>query len=411
MKVLLGAVLLIALVTEASALKCFSCVSPTGNCTQQEVVCNPALNLNCRTVFITQTNGARNSSLFVKDCGNCSEPSSFNVGSFAQFLGFNCCRSDLCNDLRHQVNEDTTLNGLECFGCNNDSAATCSSSTSVLKCVGIQNRCIHVSVPQFDTGKYIVRKGCASESNCRSPQVNNFGVQTSSDFHCCKESLCNNETTLPGLQCHSCSGTPGSCQPLTIQCTSSSCKSFYLKEVNAGHSNELVIRGCGNCTGRLSFRSGTFSVNLADSCCQSDLCNNQTIAEANTTFSGLECYGCVAVQNNACENPKDTVKCVGEQTWCLHSSTTNNLKQNGTIKGCASKSFCQNPDILNLYGLQPKQDFYCCKGNGCNLRNRSSEVSTAQTTTSTDTMTTRNNSPAIRALRALLLIAMMSCLF
>ncbi|GCB76414.1 hypothetical protein scyTo_0015482 [Scyliorhinus torazame] len=39
-----------------SPLKCFSCERPTEKCTQQEV-CDPALNLNCRTILATLTVG------------------------------------------------------------------------------------------------------------------------------------------------------------------------------------------------------------------------------------------------------------------------------------------------------------------------------------------------------------------
>ncbi|XP_048476493.1 urokinase plasminogen activator surface receptor-like [Rhincodon typus] len=115
------------------------------------------------------------------------------------------------------------------------------------------------------------------------------------------------------------------------------------------------------------------SASMTEICCQTNLCNNQTITEeANTTSNGLECYTCPLF--GACEDPTRTVKCAGAQTWCFHSSITFSSLA-FTIKGCASRTMCQNPDVLKDYGVQTQQDFFCCQGSGCNRR--SSEGSLA----------------------------------
>ncbi|XP_072325129.1 uncharacterized protein [Scyliorhinus torazame] len=349
MELFSGIFIICALVTQALTLKCFKCESSTGNCTQQKV-CDPALNLQCTTMLITS----------------------------------------------RIVKENMTLNGLECDGCHSDSSAACANSTSIVKCVGIQNRCSHNYIPLSSSGEHIVFKGCVSESICEYHKSSSFGVQTSPDIHSCKESLCNKDTAFTGQLCHSCIGEPGGCQSRIMQCISSSCRTVSIKEVNNGTSQEHFVKGCGNCTENVSLNTGTFKVERVEECCQSHLCNNRTIAvKANTTLNGLECYGCAPLSNNMCEDWKERVKCVGKQSWCLHLSATATSLQNVTLKGCASESICKNPDLLKIHHLRPEQDFYCCNGSGCNRGSVPSGRSTAQTTTPANTVTANNYSSTL----------------
>ncbi|GCB76219.1 hypothetical protein scyTo_0019109, partial [Scyliorhinus torazame] len=140
-------------------LKCYQCASPLGNCSQQ-VVCNPAGNYKCTTTAITVTNANQGARQIIKSCGICTEPVSFNTGVFTYFQGSKCCTSDLCNDVSHQVEENTALNGVECYACHNGSVATCTSSTSIVKCVGIQNRCAYTYIQLPVSGQHAVVKGC-----------------------------------------------------------------------------------------------------------------------------------------------------------------------------------------------------------------------------------------------------------
>ncbi|GCB79461.1 uncharacterized protein [Scyliorhinus torazame] len=395
MELFSGIFIICALVTQALTLKCFKCESSTGNCTQQKV-CDPALNLQCTTMLITSRIGVRTARQIIKDCGNCFVPTSLNTGILAQFTGSSCCNSDLCNDPSHEVKENMTLNGLECDGCHSDSSAACANSTSIVKCVGIQNRCSHNYIPLSSSGEHIVFKGCVSESICEYHKSSSFGVQTSPDIHSCKESLCNKDTAFTGQLCHSCIGEPGGCQSRIMQCISSSCRTVSIKEVNNGTSQEHFVKGCGNCTENVSLNTGTFKVERVEECCQSHLCNNRTIAvKANTTLNGLECYGCAPLSNNMCEDWKERVKCVGKQSWCLHLSATATSLQNVTLKGCASESICKNPDLLKIHHLRPEQDFYCCNGSGCNRGSVPSGRSTAQTTTPANTVTANNYSSTL----------------
>ncbi|XP_078061697.1 urokinase plasminogen activator surface receptor-like isoform X2 [Mustelus asterias] len=263
------------------------------------------------------------------------------------------------------VEESTIPNGLECYACQSDSVAACANSMSIVKCVGNQNRCSYPYTQLPTIGVRAVIKGCLSESTCQLPKLSIFGVQHASDIHCCQGNRCNKGTTLPGRQCHTCIGPPGNCSSFPIQCISSSCITAYFKQVISGTSQELLIKGCGNCFGTLSFNAGEFSVERVDNCCTSDNCNTGTITGQPNAFNGLQCYGCTRYSTGNCFDPNTLVKCVGKQTRCLHSSTIENSRD-GFIKGCASESICNNPSVLSFYNIQSKQDFYCCTGNGCN---------------------------------------------
>ncbi|XP_067831543.1 urokinase plasminogen activator surface receptor-like [Heptranchias perlo] len=394
MNLLSGIFIICALPSTARALQCFRCSDQTGTCSADRDTCSSAQNHTCKTTLTFSNASGSTITLFTKSCGIC-----FGLTSFQSDIGTvttesNCCSFDLCNNTHLPAELNTTLNGLECFGCKNTSFDTCVSSQSIVKCVGIQDHCLHDVSALFLSEQTAVNKGCASETLCRFPKSSAFGIQTTSDSNCCQGNLCNNAT---GLKCHSCVGVPGNCRTQTIHCTSSNCRTLNYKQVNGNSSSDLLVRGCGNCTGTLSFSSGEFSVHVADRCCQSNKCNNQSIAEeANTTLNGLECYGCSPISINTCEDPMERVKCVGEQKWCLHTLATSNSKQNVTIKGCASESICKNPDVVKPFGIVPKQDFYCCKESWCNRGSAS------------------NYSPAVHQSLSLLtlpLITLILCLF
>ncbi|XP_038669438.1 urokinase plasminogen activator surface receptor-like isoform X3 [Scyliorhinus canicula] len=185
----------------ASTLKCFNCESPTGKCTQQEV-CDPALNLNCRTILARLTVGFFSQVSVINRCGNCTENLSFNGGTLSAAVTEQCCQSDLCNNsITEEAN--TTLNGIECYRCPELFSSTCQELKEMVQCVGMQTKCLHSSVT-YQTQNLII-KGCASESLCENPNalaVHN--IQLKQDFYCCKERGCNrgslvswDQTTAP----------------------------------------------------------------------------------------------------------------------------------------------------------------------------------------------------------------------
>ncbi|XP_043541628.1 urokinase plasminogen activator surface receptor-like [Chiloscyllium plagiosum] len=93
----------------------------------------------------------------------------------------------------------------------------------------------------------------------------------------------------------------------------------------------------------------------------------------------------------------ETVKCVGTQTRCLHSSVTYRGQYNVTIKGCASESMCAASDLLRDYGVVMGPDLSCCTESGCNGERAASETPTTQPTTT-------NSEPALRPGEVLLAV-------
>ncbi|XP_059497289.1 uncharacterized protein LOC125448407 [Stegostoma tigrinum] len=198
------------------------------------------------------------------------------------------------------------------------------------------------------------------------------------------------------LRCFSCKDPTGNCTEEQA-CNSTqnlSCRTILGTLNSFFSSDESVIYECGSCIGNLSLNLGTLSASTTESCCQSDLCNNQNITEeANTTLNGLKCFMCSLF--DTCENPATMVKCMGSQTRCLHSSVTVNSFPM-TVKGCASETTCQNPEVLKDYGVQTQQDFYCCRGSGCNRG--SSDISSVQITTPLNIVTANNYTSPVLSL-------------
>ncbi|XP_051901462.1 urokinase plasminogen activator surface receptor-like [Pristis pectinata] len=368
MKSLSGIFLLCALVTEGLGLKCFSCMDSDGDCTRDGTVCDSLADQSCTATLITKTIGEKRARTVIRSCGVCGEATSFNAGSVRRTVTSRCCRSHLCNDRDLHVTEDAEPNGLECFSCFNLSEEACARSTRVLRCLGNERYCFHDYSTEIRSGSLVVAKGCASESICRMPKASTYGVQTTSDPTCCKGRLCNSRSALPGLRCHS---RLEHSEPLVIRCSAHPCKTLHVSMMDDGRSQELDVRGCGTCEEGLSFSSGTFSLQVSESCCATSLCNNRSIAEAaNATLNGVECYGCAASGNNSCEGSTGVVRCVGEQLWCLYSSGTMAAGQTLTLRGCASPSACRNPGSLHTFGFTPGPDFRCCRGNRCNRDRR-----------------------------------------
>ncbi|XP_038670748.1 flocculation protein FLO11-like isoform X2 [Scyliorhinus canicula] len=211
------------------------------------------------------------------------------------------------------------------------------------------------------------------------------------------------------LKCFSCENVISKCtqQEVCDPALNLNCRTILARWTLDSISQESFIYRCGNCTGNLSFNGGRLSAAVSERCCQSDLCNNQTITEeANATLNGLECNTCATPLVGMCQDAKEMVKCAGKQTRCLHSSIMY-LSRNYTIKGCASESICKNANTITIQNIQLSQEIYCCNRSGCN----GSPGSTAQTATLANNVTVHNDSPAVHSLIALPLITLILCMF
>ncbi|XP_072325085.1 urokinase plasminogen activator surface receptor-like [Scyliorhinus torazame] len=207
MKLLLGAVLLIALVTGGYSLICHKCNSLTGSCALNTTTeCNRTIHHTCRSISVNDVVGPTRTNFLLSGCGRCFGLATFNSGIFSSYVHTTCCSSDLCNDDVEPEIDNSTLNGLECHGCFAITEAGCSNFMTTIKCRGQQDRCVHTSgiLRWRDTTTYVM-KGCVSNVICQDPgYLGLFAIDPNNAFYCCKDNMCNLESrnftrsTTPG---------------------------------------------------------------------------------------------------------------------------------------------------------------------------------------------------------------------
>ncbi|KAK6469109.1 phospholipase A2 inhibitor and Ly6/PLAUR domain-containing protein-like [Huso huso] len=172
--------------------------------------------------------------------------------------------------------------------------------------------------------------------------------------------LCTVCVLLPAvstLRCHSCRSTTGPCTGTSYTCTSGEqqCLTSTSKEITGDFSTMVYSKSCASsadCSTPMSINYGFTRSTINAKCCNTDLCNTETIpAYEGTTPSGLECYGCKTMDCSS----YITTKCLGNENRCMMivAGTENGGQQ--ILKGCVSKNVC---DAVHEYK--------CCEGNLCN---------------------------------------------
>ncbi|XP_072325087.1 uncharacterized protein [Scyliorhinus torazame] len=325
MKLLLGAVLLIALVTGGYSLVCRRCNSLTGSCTSNTTIaCNRTLHETCRSISINDIPGGLGQAI-LSGCGSCFGLISFNTGRLSRYLQTSCCSSSLCNDDVEPEIENRTLNGLECMGCLAVNG-TCANLLSVVKCKGQQDRCAHTS-------------GLLQ------------GVQP--------------------LNCNQCSGMSGTCifESSTCKLGTTVCRTTSSTQIDGGITKKQISNSCGPCSDPVSFNCGSVVVSQSSNCCDTDLCNTQVdTAPLNDTANGLQCRGCFSNSSDSCRDSEQTVKCVGAENRCMNVSGITDRLPGFTFfgKGCVSAQICQAVDSMIEFGMRFNELPTCCKGDFCN---------------------------------------------
>uniref|UniRef100_UPI00398E67F8 urokinase plasminogen activator surface receptor-like n=1 Tax=Pristiophorus japonicus TaxID=55135 RepID=UPI00398E67F8 len=366
------------MLAEVRPLTCYQCTAPSGHCDPQEVICLSAIT-TCRTISTTQVTERVSSSRIINSCGSCSDPLSFSTGVVSISQASTCCDSDLCNKQTVAEPPNTTQNGMECRGCFSSSSTSCSDNEQTVKCVGPETRCMNVSGKQAvlpKTGSFFAR-GCASEQICQSTSaLREFLILADENPKCCTENLCNTDVARPKpvrpLTCYQCTAPSGHCDPQQVTCPSTitTCRTISTTQVTEGVSSSRIINSCGSCSDPLSFSTGVVSISQASTCCDSDLCNKQTVAEPpNTTQNGMECRGCFNSSSTSCSDNEQTVKCVGPETRCMNVSGKQAvLPKTGSFfaRGCASEQICQSTSALREFNIQANEIPNCCTGNLCN---------------------------------------------
>ncbi|CAJ1059446.1 urokinase plasminogen activator surface receptor-like [Xyrichtys novacula] len=136
---------------------------------------------------------------------NCTAPSlcsaierqiSFTHGLIRVANSGYCCNTDGCNNRDVNVPDVQTQNGLQCFTCSGPQDTVCDT---IVKCVGIQDRCFKTVLSvEGKTGPML---GCASANMCEGhTELENSLLSLPSQLpsapQCCGTSLCNSAPTF-----------------------------------------------------------------------------------------------------------------------------------------------------------------------------------------------------------------------
>ncbi|XP_028301188.1 mucin-2-like [Gouania willdenowi] len=297
-----------------------------------------------------------------------------------------CCDTNNCNSETLPVPVQQAENGLECFFC----LSGTDSCSFTVRCEGAQDRCFdgHVSTDN----RVLPVAGCTSTDVCEIapdhgvlPFMEGVGNLTSGPT-CCGTNHCNDftepttagptttpmSTTVPGLQCLSCSGSSCS-SPVSVTCSSETmCITASIKDVLSG--DESFFRGCAPPT--LCPHNGTFkfSTDVVDSykiidaeCCDTNNCNSETLTvPVQQAENGLQCFFCLSGTDSC----SFTVRCEGAQDRCFdgHVSTDTGVLP---VAGCTSTDVCE---IAPDHGVLPFMEGVgnltsgptCCGTNHCN---------------------------------------------
>ncbi|KAJ8388856.1 hypothetical protein AAFF_G00126120 [Aldrovandia affinis] len=168
------------------------------------------------------------------------------------------------------------------------------------------------------------------------------------------------------LDCFTCASIGAvSCLPSTNQtcATNQTCISGTAVNFLGSTSTQSSFKACATpdrCnSGSFSFGSARVTVNTE--CCDTDLCNNQSIPVlAENLPNGRQCFTC---EPGNCTGTHEPLACRGPEDRCFtFPFTIGNVTS--TLKGCASQSLCSVAMILNTPALG--LDIVCCEGNLCN---------------------------------------------
>ncbi|XP_045068563.1 urokinase plasminogen activator surface receptor-like [Coregonus clupeaformis] len=164
------------------------------------------------------------------------------------------------------------------------------------------------------------------------------------------------------LKCFECTpGQSGTCTdkqidcPNPTQCGNTRITSYMgdtkLVDVNA--------KSCAVPTESFSVNFGISRTTFASKCCNTDLCNSQSVPESTKpTPNGKKCFTCTGTDCTS------ALSCLGDEDRCISTSVNTGGKKM-TMKGCASKRICVG-EVSGALGPAMGVDMKCCEGNLCN---------------------------------------------
>ncbi|KAL1253377.1 hypothetical protein QQF64_018070 [Cirrhinus molitorella] len=153
------------------------------------------------------------------------------------------------------------------------------------------------------------------------------------------------------LNCYECISVLGPCDQNRL-CPTESTNCF--STTVTVNSTTVKVKSCAPA----SCPNGSVNLGIgrvSSVCCNTDLCNAQDAPDlSNITPNGKMCYYC---DGQSCSN---TVSCSGSEDRCFNA-TASMGGQSTVVKGCASKSICDTPNLIPTVG-----EVSCCEGNLCN---------------------------------------------
>ncbi|XP_023188144.1 urokinase plasminogen activator surface receptor-like [Xiphophorus maculatus] len=171
------------------------------------------------------------------------------------------------------------------------------------------------------------------------------------------------------LKCYEClSSSPGICTGKTTECPSQDYRCSAVTTEVAIKDGVVVpivnFKGCmmPELCVENSVNYGTYKVVKNSVCCNGDLCNAQ-IPEYKSTPNGKKCFTCEG------ENCMKTLKCEGNENYCVTATRAQYEGKNVTLKGCASKLICSNQRASRVNQFSTEQ-LSCCQGDYCNSASR-----------------------------------------
>ncbi|XP_067401975.1 urokinase plasminogen activator surface receptor [Emydura macquarii macquarii] len=290
MESLCGCVLLAALLSQAAALRCYSCdgdrsCRDTEQCGEQQD--------RCRTTSLTTLAGSGTSERIQKGCDVAGKPNNslaFYSHEQVVLLAEEHCATDLCNQGAPQGHPGLRPphTHLECLSCLS-SDHSC-SSPPVLRCLNPRDQCMDItaiSMPEEFPQDEQRMKGCGQISGCQEP----LGFHNQDSFYllqCCNSSLCNNDTRdyqesrlpLNGVTCYACEGNSShGCAPENI--TPLQCQGPMTHCMEAVGSHELagpgaVLKGCASPAWCDAPYTSVYKrlAGIQARCCRGNFCNS-----------------------------------------------------------------------------------------------------------------------------------------
>ncbi|KAI4879259.1 hypothetical protein NFI96_003947 [Prochilodus magdalenae] len=253
MQVTLG--LISVIFPKVLALQCYQCIpGQNGACTDTEIDCPD----QCASGTVLVSVGVQQHKLSAKNCTAAEEciNGSLNLGLVKATINTKCCNTDLCNNQTVPVLPFGAPNGKKCYTCTNNEC------TGTVNCEGDEDRCI-------------------SAIALRCYQCTSNGSKTCTNTQTDCPDQCGSTTTLTHV---------------------------------GGKQQELVVKGCAaaeECVNG-SLNLGTLKTTINTKCCNTDLCNNQTLpALPFGSTNRKKCYTCT---KNDCTR---TLNCEGDEDRCV----------------------------------------------------------------------------------------------